>query len=136
MSGGSIYSYSESMKLRIRANTLRLRLNQKEVERLAAGDVLQERIDFPGGTSLSYLLKVASAAGAEALFEGGRIHINLPRTPIVSWAHDEELGIYFSLPTGAEPLNIAIEKDLVCIDGPPEERDPLAFPREMTEKVC
>jgi hypothetical protein len=124
------------MKLRIRANTLRLRLNQKEVERLAAGEVLREGIHFPGGTSLSYLLKVASAAQAEALFDGARIHIDVPLTPIISWAHDEELGIYFSLPTGAEPLQIAIEKDLVCIDGPPEEQDPLAFPREMTEKVC
>jgi len=124
------------MKLRLRANTLRLRLNQREVEKLAAGEVLREGIEFPGGTSLSYLLKVAPAAEAQAFFEGGRIHIIAPRVPILNWAANDELGIYFSLPTGAEPLEIAIEKDLVCLDGPVEEQDPLAFPREMAEKVC
>jgi len=124
------------MKLRLRANTLRLRLNQREVEQLAAGEVLKEGIEFPGSTSLSYLLKVAPAADAQAFFEGGRIHIIAPRAPIVNWAENDELGIYFSLPTGAQPLEIAIEKDLVCMDGPAEEQDPLAFPREMAEKVC
>jgi len=124
------------MKLRLRGNTLRLRLNQKEVERLAAGEVLREGIQFPGSTSLSYLLKVAPQGEAQAFFEGGRIHIIAPRAPIADWAANDELGIYFSLPTGATPLEIAIEKDLVCIDGPVEEQDPLAFPREMAEKVC
>jgi hypothetical protein len=124
------------MKLRIRANTLRLRLNQKEVEKLAAGEVLREAIEFPGSTSLSYLLKVAQAAEAQAFFEAGRIHIIVPRVQILHWAENDELGIYFQLPTGAEPLKIAVEKDLVCIDGPAEEQDPLAFPREMAEKVC
>jgi hypothetical protein len=124
------------MKLRIRANTLRLRLNQEEVKALAAGDVLKEGIEFPGGTSLSYFLKLAPAADAQVFFEGGRIHVIAPHAPMMNWAGNDELGIYFDLPTGAEPLKIAIEKDLVCLDGPAEERDPNAFPREFSSKVC
>ncbi len=124
------------MKLRIRANTLRLRLNQKEVKALAAGNILREGIEFPGGNSLAYILKSDPAADPQALFEGGRIQIIAPRALIRQWAENEDLGIYFDLPTGAEPLKISIEKDLVCIDGPAEEIDPEAFPRELSEKVC
>jgi len=124
------------MKLRLRANTLRLRLNQKEVEKLAAGEVLRETLEFPGSTSLSYLLKITPAADPQAFFDSTRIQIIAPKAIVLNWAENEELGIYFTLPTGAEPLKIAIEKDLVCIDGPPEEQDPLAFPRELAEKVC
>jgi len=124
------------MKLRIRANTLRLRLNQKEVKALAAGEVLKEKIDFPGNTALAYTLTTALAADAQAFFDNGGIHITAPRVPLMHWVGTDDLGIYFSLQTGVEPLKIAIEKDLICIDGPEDEKDPHAFPREISEKVC
>ena len=33
-------------------------------------------------------------------------------------------------------LKVAIEKDLDCIDAPPSERDPDAFPRTNAERSC
>ena len=124
------------MKLRIRANTLRLRLNQKEVEALAAGEVLREKIDFPGSTALSYTLITAPSGDAQATFDNNSVHITAPRVPLMNWVSSDEVGIYFTLQTGEKPLKISIEKDLACIDGPEEERYPHAFPRELSEKVC
>jgi hypothetical protein len=124
------------MKLRIRSNTLRLRLNQKEVEALSAGEVIKEKIDFPGSTALSYILTTAPSGEAQLSFENGTIHITAPRVPLMNWVSSDEVGIYFTLQTGEKPLKISIEKDLACIDGPEEERDPHAFPRELSEKVC
>lgn len=124
------------MKLRFRANSLRLRLNQKEVEQLAAGDVLREKIDFPGDSELCYILKSNAAEDPQAFFAHGNIQIAAPHRMVAAWAQSEEVGLYFTLATGAEPLKVAIEKDLECIDGPPEERDPNAFPRAYSEKVC
>ncbi len=124
------------MKLRIRANSLRLRLNQKEVESLAAGQVLKEKLDFPGGTTLSYSLNSEPAADPQVFFENGKIQITAPHALLLNWVNCEDLGLYFNLPTGAEPLKIAIEKDLVCIDGPPEEKDPHAFSRELVSRSC
>ena len=113
-----------------------MRLNQKEVDRLAAGQILKETVEFPGHTSLSYVLKPHSGLEARALFEDGSIEICAPQTPMMDWIGSDELGLYYSLPAGEEQLKIAIEKDLECLDGPPEEKDPHAFPRELAAKTC
>ncbi|HEY1946466.1 MAG TPA: hypothetical protein VGG97_05635 [Bryobacteraceae bacterium] len=124
------------MKLRFRDNTLRLRVNQREVNTLAKGDMLRERVVFPGATDLSYVLETRAEPGGQASFHEGIIRISAPSTDVKDWAASStSLGIYFDLPANGSVLKIAIEKDLECVDGPEEERDPDAFPRE-TLKNC
>lgn len=123
------------MKLRLRGNNLRLRVNRREVEQLASGEALQERVSFPGGASLSYILETAFDSLPEASFRGGVIRIAAPAATVQPWASSDEVGIYFNLPAGGASLKIALEKDLECIDLPPEERDPDAFPRSAA-KSC
>jgi hypothetical protein len=117
------------MKLRFRKNSLRLRLNRREVEALSAGASLEERVFFPNNGQISYILEASSNASAHATFQNGVIRISAPQTTVSSWAGGDAIGMYFDLPAGAEDLKIAIEKDLECVEGPPEERDPDAFPR-------
>ncbi|HEX7362792.1 MAG TPA: hypothetical protein VF283_20060 [Bryobacteraceae bacterium] len=117
------------MKLRFRENGLRLRLNRPEVARLASGGTLEECVLFPGNTALSYLLGSAPDSSPQASFRDGAIRITAPKDMIAPWAADDTIGIYFDVPAGSALLKIAIEKDLECLDAPPEERDPDAFPR-------
>ncbi len=117
------------MKLRFRSNSLRLRVNQVEVRGLAAGNALEERIEFPGGTCIRYVLEPAPDQPARASFENGMIRISAPRAEVEQWAAGEAIGIYFELPANGTRLRVSIEKDLECIDTPPEERDQHAFPR-------
>lgn len=124
------------MKLRFRANSLRVRVNQKEVQKLAAGEALEEQIEFPGNSALTYVLKPCPADDPQAFFVQNSIEIVAPRTLVTEWAQSEEIGLYFALPTGAKPLKIAIEKDMECINGPEDESDPDAFPRAFAEKAC
>jgi hypothetical protein len=119
------------MKLRFRKNSLRLRLNQQEVGELAAGISLQEEVRFPGDTSFAYALQTTAGSHPNASFEGGNLHISAPQALVGNWASGEEIGLYFELAASGSPLRIAIEKDLECVDGPPEERDPHAFPRDV-----
>jgi hypothetical protein len=124
------------MKLRFRGNTLRLRVNQREVDTLAKGNALQERIAFPGAGDFSYVLETSVTPGGQASFREGVIRVSAPSTEVKDWAsNDASLGIYFDLPANGSVLKIAIEKDLECVDGPEEERDPDAFPREAL-KAC
>ena len=123
------------MKLRFRKNSLRLRVNQLEVETLAAGSGLREQVHFPGGASLAYVLDIASGSTAGAELENNTIHVSLPAPDVRQWAASGEIGLYFEFPVKEESLKVAIEKDLVCIDGPEEERDPEAFPR-MERSTC
>jgi hypothetical protein len=124
------------MKLRFRGNSLRLRVNQREVRELASGSELREEVRFPGDAKMSYVLRSASSQGPGASFEEGAIVISAPQSKVERWASSDEIGMYFNLPAGPAELRVAIEKDLECVDGPPEERDPEAFPRTSTGKNC
>ncbi|MBV8896274.1 MAG: hypothetical protein JO051_07175 [Acidobacteriaceae bacterium] len=122
------------MKLRFRQNSLRLRVNRRELERLSNGVPLEEQVHFPGDTQLGYVLEGASATLPAVDFRAGIIRVAIPSTAIQNWASTDEIGLYFDLPANGRVLNVAIEKDLECIDGPPQERDPDAFPR--SDKNC
>lgn len=115
------------MKLRFRNNSLRLRVNQREVDGLASGAVLEEQVVFPGDTQFGYSLQ--ASRDAKACFEQGVIRVFAPEQQVSEWATSESIGMYFEFPADGTSLKVAIEKDLECMDGPPEEHDPDAFPR-------
>jgi hypothetical protein len=117
------------MKLRFRGNGVRLRVNQHEVDELAAGRGLSESVHFPGGTSLSYTVEPFSGPEPVVTFEKSVIRVSVPSPVFTAWAHREDIGLYFDFPGGHSALQVAIEKDLECLHGPKEERDPDAFPR-------
>ena len=121
------------MKLRFRANSLRLRVNRREVEALASGQQLRENLRFPG-SELVYTLEPAAQSAARASFEGNTIRVVAPASEVERWSSNDSIGLYFDLETGQEPLRLMIEKDLECVDGPPEEHDPDAFSRGS--KAC
>ncbi|MBV9498805.1 MAG: hypothetical protein JO138_05495 [Acidobacteriaceae bacterium] len=122
------------MKLRFRHNSLRLRLNRKEVEALAAGVAIEENVLFPGESRFSYILEPAARVEPEASFRNGTIRVCAPPAELKDWAGSDAIGIYFDLPAEGGHLKIAIEKDLECVDRSIEEHDPDAFPR--TGKNC
>ena len=117
------------MKLRFRNNSLRLRLNRREAESIAAGSALKEQVSFPEGTTFSYALEATARIQPEASFQQGTIRIAAPSFELKNWAVSSAIGIYFELPVNGSVLKIAIEKDLECVEAAPEERDPDAFPR-------
>lgn len=121
------------MKLRFKGNTLRLRLNQKEVGILIHGQALRETVAFPGDTSLTYCL--ASDQHPAASLSGNVIRIAAPADALSHWAAGNDIGLYFDFPATPTPLKVAIEKDLECVDGPPEDRDLDAYPR-LSGKNC
>jgi len=113
------------MKLRFRGNSLRLRVNQKEVESLAEGLELAEKITFGGGATLSYVLApVPEGTPSSVKFDGTTIRVS---TVLRDWARGDEIGLYFYVEPG---LKVSVEKDLECVDGGEDEKDPHAFPRK------
>ena len=129
------------MKLRLTPNSVRLRLNQTEVAKLAESGLLSERVDFPGPipTSLVYSLRLASDSDLGlAHLEGDEFTVTVPREQGKTWANTtKEVGLYYKheLPGGGN-LRIAIEKDFQCVDGPPEEHDPAAYPNPVAKIGC
>ena len=117
------------MKLRLRGNSVRLRVNQREVAALAAGRALSEGVRFPAGNSFIYTLEPSLASTPEVSFRDGIICVKANDVTLREWASNDSIGLYFDLPGHGSSLKVTIEKDLECVNEPAEERDPYAYPR-------
>lgn len=96
------------MKLRLRANTIRLRLIQSEVERLSKGDSITETL--PTQRPFSYTVTPASVDELEAAFEGDTLVIRVPSDWAAGWFQSPDVGRQAS----TAGLDILIEKDWAC----------------------
>ncbi len=110
------------MKLRIRGDSIRLRLKRGEVERLAAGDKLVEETQFPE-SSFSYSLELSDNDDMLANFDNGDISISMPRKIVPEWADTDLVSLYSEqkLPDD-RTLVILVEKDFSCLE-PGHHRD-------------
>jgi hypothetical protein len=129
------------MKLRCTPNSVRLRLNQKEVAQFVQAGELTERIEFPGlePTAFIYRLEFGSKPGSNgARFENGELTITVPGDQAQAWANrKDEVGLYYNHEfAGGRSLRVMIEKDFQCIEGPADEVDPVGYPNPLAKKGC
>ena len=89
------------MKLRIRGNTLRLRLTQGEVRQLRASGEVSDAVHFGPDRALHYALVAGEVDEPRARFEGDRITVELPRASANAWADSDAVGIEHDQPPGA-----------------------------------
>ena len=106
------------MKLRVRGNSVRLRLSPSEVARLIERGAVAESTNFGGGSRLGYELRVSSdVAEPRATFETAQLLVTLPAAAATHWATSDEVGISAQQPTGdGATLRLLIEKDFECLD--------------------
>jgi hypothetical protein len=105
------------MKLRMRHNSIRLRLGQSDVQRLRDSGECRETIQFPGGARLEYVLSGASCAEVSASFVGDVLSVSIPVGQLAAWHSSEQIGI--DAEVEANPgvtLAILVEKDFRCVD--------------------
>ncbi len=127
-----------TMKLRIRGNSIRLRVTKRELARLDTGDAVEERTPFPGGSELRYTLvclpkTTQEQVGLHADFTEGILTVGIPQAQISTWAGSEQVGLQHSqnLP-GGDTLKILIEKDFQCLAPREGEEDVDTFPHPDT----
>jgi len=120
------------MKLRIRGNTLRLRLSRGEVNDLAERGEVREAIAFgPTATErLGYAIVASDdATVTSARLSGGSVEVFVPRALAREWATNETVGIEAEQAIGAGlSLQILVEKDFACLTPRKGEDDTDAFP--------
>jgi hypothetical protein len=100
------------MKLRIHNNSLRLRLSQPDVARLSKTGILEDRVDFPAGQALAFVLASGNSNAAELC--AGQIRVTALAADLRQWADSDQEGIEFQ----SGPLKVAIEKDFQCLHHP------------------
>ncbi|MGD0734543.1 MAG: hypothetical protein ABR976_05320 [Terracidiphilus sp.] len=106
--------------MRIKGNSLRLRVSRSELARLEAGERVVEltRLGPSPDSVLSYSLKGEESAAEVSLnYQSGRIGVVLPGAGLHAWSGSDEVGIYAMLKVGnGESLEVAVEKDYACLD--------------------
>lgn len=114
------------MKLRIKGNSLRLRVSRSEFDRLKAGSRLEETIRFAPGpnATLTYLLEVDSAASGTGLHYGDRrIAVVIDENQLGTWSQPDQVGIYSKLDISSEEqLELILEKDFNCLHRSDEDQ--------------
>jgi hypothetical protein len=113
------------MKLRIKGNSLRLRVSRSELNRFLSGERIAETVRFAPApeAKLTYaLLRGPAAAGAEVQYNGQEATVVLSEQQSELWAQESEVGVYTSVDIGAEgKLEVVVEKDFACLDRSDED---------------
>jgi NOL1/NOP2/fmu family ribosome biogenesis protein len=120
------------MKLRIRGDSLRLRLTQVEVAALAERGRVEESIGFAAGERLTYAIACGGTALGAKLTPSG-IEVTVPAERLRSWAAGDDVGLEGTQDAGeGRILRILVEKDFACLKQRPHEDDKDAFPNPNT----
>lgn len=118
------------MKLRLRENSIRLRLLQNELKLLGKNGFVSETITFAQSQKLIYALKISATADEiSARFADGEIIIEIPAQMAENWINTDLVGLENELKIdGEKTLKILIEKDFVCVERPFDADNKDAFP--------
>ncbi len=110
------------MKLRIRGDTLRLRLKRGEVDQLAAGTSIVEETHFPGSV-LTIRLDVSDNDAVSANFDNDCLLVSLPKSSVLEWAGTDAVSLVAEQKlSDSGALSVLIEKDFSCLE-PGHHRD-------------
>lgn len=105
------------MKLRIRDNSIRLRLTKGEVDSIRENGTVKATTGFPSGRQFSYTLESSPASvNPAALYADNEIKIRLPESLVQTWATTEQVSIEGEqVLDDGEKLTILVEKDFACL---------------------
>jgi len=123
------------VKLRIRDNSVRLRLTRGEVETLRQEGLVSARTGFPGGRDFQYVLESSPASVSLGAFLSDNVlTVRLPEMTVLAWAATDQVSI-----EGEQLLNdggkttILVEKDFVCLAPREGEDESDMFPHPQAE---
>jgi hypothetical protein len=120
------------MKIRIKGNSVRIRLTRSEVDRFGKEGYIEERTSFVN-THLTYALQKKEQEQLSASFENAKVTMNMPVVWADEWLATERVGYESNMPLpDGESLYLLLEKDFVCLDNTTEDQSD-NYPNPMAE---
>jgi hypothetical protein len=127
-----------SMKLRIKGNSLRLRVSPSEMTLLLQTGRIEDAIHFgpSEGAKLVYALEHRPELTAMAVrYESNEITVAVSSQDAQRWASGQDVGLYSQSMSGHGPVELAVEKDFACLDEENAENAD-TFPNPKQGTVC
>ncbi len=107
------------MKLRIKGNSLRLRITPSEMTRLSQTGRIEETIYFgrEDGAKLTYALEHSTqVSGMGVRYRPSEVVVAISSDEMQRWSNTGEVGLYGKTESSHGPLELAVEKDFACLD--------------------
>lgn len=123
------------MKIRIKDNSVRLRLTQTEVQQLHQSGLVETSISFGvlPSSILVYAIEKTTVKEIDASYHANKILIQIPVQLIDHWANTEEVSIrYEKAINDTQTLSILVEKDFKCLTVRPDENEEDMYPHPST----
>ncbi|MBC7418085.1 MAG: hypothetical protein H7325_08030 [Pedobacter sp.] len=123
------------MKIRIKGNSIRLRLTKTDVQNLKELGKLEEKTIFSETEVFKYSLEIdESNIGISAKFDQNKISIFLSKKNVKTLTETDEITVQGNQKNGtANGLFLLIEKDLECLDSTTEDQSDMY---KNTKTVC
>ena len=97
------------MKLRVRHNSVRLRLGQSDILRLREFGECRETVCFPGGSRLEYVLFASDSRKVAVSFEDGVVSLSVPAAQLGGWHSSDQVSLSAEVPVeNEETLQVLI----------------------------
>ena len=111
------------MKIRIKGNSVRLRLTKTEVENLSNKGSFSEKITFPNNTLKYTICAKEGIEHMNASYEENTISILIPKKDCLDWPTNSKIGFQHTIKLNKDlGLSILVEKDFVCMDETVEDQ--------------
>jgi hypothetical protein len=127
------------MKLRIKDNSLRLRLSRSDLALLIQNGRVDATIHFTGNAEdkWTYAIETRSDLDSATLkYQPTEALVLVPRAEAKAWAQSDKVGISASSELGqGQRLEILVEKDFACLDLNQAENED-TFPNPAMGVVC
>src|SRR5437016_896481 len=105
------------MKLRIKGNSIRIRLSRSEIEHFGKEGYLEEQTKFKKEIFIYALRSVPDGNELSSDFSGNKITVYVPSQMALEWTTTDNIGYNNIMELGdGKQLFILIEKDFKCID--------------------
>ena len=122
------------MKLRIKGDSIRLRLTQTEVKTLAETGAVESAMRVAPEATLAYGLRASGGSDLRVEMDARGVTVLVPEAWIGPWAGGDEVGFEGEQDAGdGRTLAILVEKDFACLHKRPDELD--AFPNPLADSV-
>lgn len=108
------------MKLRIKGDSLRLRISPDEMSRLLQSGRIEETVHFGPENDAKLTYALVTRSGQDPAFivryQPQEIAVEVSAALVRAWSDTEQVGIYAAIDIGTCQLELSVEKDFACLD--------------------
>lgn len=121
------------MKIRIKDNSIRLRLSKTEVDNLCKNGRVQASTQISTNLQFIYSLKINSHWGVR--FQDNLLEVLIPDDLILNWSSNEIVGFDTVIDNNDNGLKLLVEKDFKCLT-PRDENEEDHYENPLEKHNC